>query len=404
MNNHFIKLFCLQEFKITNTELVDEKMIIHCRLKTNRVHCKSCGRWIKTVHQYHKPRKIKHMFWQGNIIELRFTGRTFFCWNCKKKKLPWLTTEQSSIIPQWKQFSLVWADQVLKGLGSTTFKTQEQLAKASFSTIKKLLSERIDPFIGVWPKDMIVKSLGIDLHSFSGHTMLPTVCNLTDHRLVTILPNNRQATMKRFLKNIPKEIKEKIEEICIDMDCHYLKTIKEELPKAKIVVDFFHVVQDANNRISEARTIIQKADKVSLPKKLFEKNKEHLKPNEWVELNSIFKVYPELKETWKVKEDIRLIHKNPSSVLAAIVYGGLIKRMRLSEYQNIRQWAKTLTRWQEGILQYFQYHTTNGYTEGVNTKLKTIKRLSYGFRNINNYIRKSMLTFIPISLLLYHTI
>ena len=404
MNHHFKELFRLQGFRLTKTEIIGEKLIVDCRLSSNRVHCKTCGKWIKTIHQYHKPQRIKHMFWQGNIIELAFTKRSFFCWKCKKKGLTWLTLEQAPIIGKKKRYSLASADQILKGLGLTTFKTQEELAKGSFTTLQKLLSERIDPFIGVWPPEMVVRSLGIDLHSFSGTTMLPTVCNLTDHRLITILPDNKQQTMRTFLKNIPEKIKVQIEEVCIDMDCHYLRLIREELPQARIVIDFFHIVQDANYRISSARTLIQQTKKVNLPKRLFEKNKEHLSPNERVELNHIFTAYPELGELWWVKEQIRIIHKNPSTKLATILYEGLIKKMRLSQYPNVKQWAKTLNRWQEGILQYFEHHTTNGYTEGVNTKLKTIKRLSYGFRNIDNYIRKALLAFIPIGLLLYHII
>jgi len=404
MNNCFKKLFHLQGLKVLDSRLEGKKMIVSCEPKRKEAYCPSCAKKIKTVHKYLKPRRIKHMFWQGNLIELDLKRRSFFCWYCKKKGLPWLAIENIPIIPKSKRYSLVYADQIMKGLGQTTFKTQQEIAETSFSTVQKLLSDRIDPFIGVWPKDTSIRSIGIDLHSFSGQTMLPTVCNLTDHRLITILPDNKQMTMREFLHNIPSNIKAKIEEVCIDMDCHYLKTIKEELPKARIVIDFFHVVSDANHRISETRTVIQKVNKVSLPKKLFEKNREHLSPNEWVELNNIFKAYPELGKLWRVKEQIRSIHKNPSTKLATILYGKLLKEMQLSTYPSVKQWAKTLNRWQNGILQYFEYHTTNGYTEGVNTKLKTIKRLSYGFRNIDNYIRKALLAFIPISLLLYHYI
>jgi transposase len=404
MNNCFKKLFHLQGLKVLDSHLEGKKMIISCQSKKKETRCHSCGKIIKTIHQNLKSRRIKHMFWQSNLIELDLKRRTYFCWKCKKKGLPWITIENIPIIPKGKRYSLVYADQVMKGLGQTTFKTQQELAETSFSTLQKLLSLRIDPFIGVWPKDMAVRSIGIDLHSFSGTTMLPTVCNLTDHRLITILPDNKQPTMRNFLRYIPQELKEKIEEVCIDMDCHYLKLIHEELPSARIVIDFFHVVQDANFRITQTRTLIQKTGKIQLPKRLFEKNREHLNPNERVELNSIFKAYPELGELWKVKEQIRSIHKNPSTQLAAILYGKLLKEMRLSQYPSIKQWAKTLNRWQDGILAYFTNHTTNGYTEGVNTKLKTIKRLSYGFRNIDNYIRKALLAFIPISLLLYHYI
>lgn len=404
MNNCFKKLFHLQGLKVLDSRLEGKKMIISCEGKKKETRCKSCGKKISTVHKYFKGRRIKHMFWQGNLIELELKQKSFSCWTCRKQSRPYITYERVAIVPKNKRYSLVYADQVMKGLGQTTFKTQQELAETSFSTLQKLLASRIDPFIGVWPQDVQVRSIGIDLHSFSGVTMLPTVCNLTDHRLITILPNNKQNTMREFLRNIPEEIKDQIEEVCIDMDCHYIKTIKKELLNARIVIDFFHVVQDANFRISEVRTIVQGTAKVSLPKRLFEKNREHLNPNERVELNNIFTAYPELRALWKVKEQIRSIHKNPSTQLATILYGKLLREMRLSPYPSVIQWAKTLNRWQDGILAYFTYHTTNGYTEGVNTKLKTIKRLSYGFRNIDNYIRKALLAFIPIGLLLYHHI
>ena len=166
--------------------------------------------------------------------------------------------------------------------------------------------------------------------------------------------------------------------------------------------DAFHVVADANRRVSELRTTIQKRDKVKLPRKLFDKPKEKLNPNQRVSLNEINKAYPELYELWLYKEELRRIYKIPNQTLAEISFDSLTKRMKLSKHEIVGQWLKTLMRWREEILNYFERFTTNGYTEGVNTKLKTIKRLSYGFRNIDNYIRKAMLSFIPISLLLSH--
>lgn len=404
MPNCFKKLFRLQGVTVTHTELLGNKMVIHCYPSKKQTSCRSCNKKITTVQQYLPPRRVKHMFWQGNLIELSFSRRVFFCWNCKQRGLPWATGEQIPWIPKARRYTAIYADQIMKGLGSTTFKTQQELAETSFSTVQKILSERIDPFIGIWPEGETTISLGLDCHSFSGLAMLPTVTDLTNHRLITILPDSKRLTVRQFLRNIPLTKKAVIEEVCIDMDTQYLSLIREELPQARIVVDFFHVVADANYRISETRTLIQHAEKVTLPKRLFEKNKEHLTPNERVSLNEIFKAWPELHELWRIKEKIRSIHKTPSTSLATILYGALLKEMKLSPYPAIKRWARTLHRWQEAILGYFEYHTTNGYTEGVNTKLKTLKRLSYGFRNVNNYIRKALLTFIPISLLVYHII
>ena len=402
MQNCFIKLFKLQEFHVESSELQGKTMLITVRPKVRGVKCKDCGRYVKTVHRYLAPKKVKHMFWQGNLIVLLVKTRAFFCWWCRKKTgRHHITVDRLKSIPLNKQYSLMYAEQIMRGLGSTSFKTQQELAESSFSTVQQILNDKIDPFIGVWSEEAVT-SLGLDCHSFSGQKMLPTITDISNHKLISILPDDRRTTVEKFLKEMPGVQKVTIKDVCIDMSRQYYQTIKRELPSAKIVVDAFHVVADANKRVSEVRSMLQKTDNIKLPRLLFDKPKEHLKPNDWVALNEINKAYPELFTLWGFKEEIRRIYKIPNSMLAKISFDSMIKRMKLSPYQSVRQWLKTLIRWQEEILAYFDNFTTNGYTEGVNTKLKTIKRLSYGFRNIDNYVRKAMLAFIPISLLLSH--
>lgn len=404
MENCFIKLFGLQEFHIENSSIKGEVMTIVVKPKTRGVKCKDCGKYITTVNSYLPPRKIKHMFWENNLIVLEVKTRAFFCWWCRKKDgRHHITVDRFKTIPPKRQHSLQYEDQILKGLGSTSFKTRAEIAKSSFSTISRLLTERIDPFIGVWPdnNDPIV-ALGLDCHSFSGTRMLPTITDISNHRLISILPDDKRITVEKLFRNIPDCHRETIREVCIDLSRQYYKTIQRELPNAKIVADAFHVVADVGHKISELRTSIQKRDKVKLPKMLFEKPKEHLKPNDRVSLNEINKAYPELCELWQFKEEMRRIYKIPNSFLAEISFNDMARRMKLSKHASTKQWLSTLMRWREEILAYFDRFTTNGYTEGVNTKLKTIKRLSYGFRNVDNYIRKSMLAFIPISFLIPH--
>jgi transposase len=60
-------------------------------------------------------------------------------------------------------------------------------------------------------------------------------------------------------------------------------------------------------------------------------------------------------------------------------------------------WAKTLERHKEGILNYFDFRVTNAYTEGVHTKMKLIKRQGFGYKNKEVYMRKLMLGFLPIA-------
>ncbi|MCC3410099.1 MAG: transposase, partial [Microcoleus sp. PH2017_10_PVI_O_A] len=50
------------------------------------------------------------------------------------------------------------------------------------------------------------------------------------------------------------------------------------------------------------------------------------------------------------------------------------------------------TNWLDEIIAYFDNRTTSGIVEGVNNKLKLIKRSAYGFRNFENYKNRCLLT------------
>ncbi|QZA32186.1 transposase [Hydrogenibacillus sp. N12] len=60
-------------------------------------------------------------------------------------------------------------------------------------------------------------------------------------------------------------------------------------------------------------------------------------------------------------------------------------------------WGRTLKRWKNENLAYHTWRTTNGYTEGVHTKIKRLKRIRYGFKNREVDVRKMLLVFIPLA-------
>jgi len=77
----------------------------------------------------------------------------------------------------------------------------------------------------------------------------------------------------------------------------------------------------------------------------------------------------------------------------------LIQALRLADDLGLKQWARNLAYWQEHILNFFNQRTTNAYMEGLNTKFKLIKRISFGFRNKEVFIGKAFLACLPIPFL-----
>ena len=73
----------------------------------------------------------------------------------------------------------------------------------------------------------------------------------------------------------------------------------------------------------------------------------------------------------------------------------LIRLINKERDSGLTNWANMLLNWKDEILNFFTTGITNAYTEGVNTKLKLIKRTGFGFRNKEVYIKKALLAFTP---------
>jgi len=166
-----------------------------------------------------------------------------------------------------------------------------------------------------------------------------------------------------------------------------------------MVVDKFHLIRDANMRIDEARRIEQEAVKKEIKRKIFLKNKEDLRKKEQEQMKEYFQKYLSLKEFYWVKEKLREMYGAKNRKEGEKILDMVISAMRVSNDGEIFCWRNKLRRWKEMILNYFDNRTINAYTEGVQTKIKKIKRVSYGFRNEDVYVRKVVLSFIPIFLL-----
>ncbi|RDV79749.1 transposase, partial [Ammonifex thiophilus] len=82
---------------------------------------------------------------------------------------------------------------------------------------------------------------------------------------------------------------------------------------------------------------------------------------------------------------------------AELILDRLILNTREASDVALVQWGRTLRSWREEILAYHNWRVTNGYTEGVHTKIKLLKRISYGFRNRGVYVRKMLLAFLPLA-------
>ena len=113
------------------------------------------------------------------------------------------------------------------------------------------------------------------------------------------------------------------------------------------------------------------------------KNPENLDPlrNEKQRLEDALKLNTPLTIAYYLKEDLRQIWRQTNKANARKVLEDWIRRADASGIPMLEKFARTLEEHRDGILAFYDYRISTGPLEGINNKIKTMKRQAYGFRD-----------------------
>ena len=398
------KLFNLQGLLIGKIEFDDDnkQVIINARNPRIFARCPYCAGSTKKTHQ-RKNRLIKHGMVDEKIVALNLAVRRFKCCYCKK-----VFTEKFAGIDKrcaTANFRL----QLLKWLQRNSFRYIGQTFKISPSTLVRYLLEMNRDIKIDW-ENINVKKLGIDEHSFRGKRLIITITDLSNKKLLAVLKGDSQRHLEEFIMTIPHKYRDQINEACSDLRQSYKIIINKCLPNAIHTADRFHVESLFRRMVDDIRSVVQEEGvgrKMNM-KKILWANKHTLDEYELKRLDLIFKKYekfPVLKQAWIIKEQVIHMYRASSEEEAKKRYNHVLMLLETPGYSRYLATTKnTFKKWKIPILNYFKNKTTNGFTEGCHTKIKMIKRVSFGFKNINNYIAKITLAFLPLVWIInYHT-
>lgn len=171
----------------------------------------------------------------------------------------------------------------------------------------------------------------------------------------------------------------------------YTLAIQAKLPHATIVADCFHVMKNLNHCLTQARREIQRTAPAEVKQQLkgsrwvLVKNQKDLTKKERAKLDTIYKVSPELKTCRELKELFRLLfdtltnREQEKSALETWT-----QKVEALNMKALKPFLVTLNNWFEQILDYFLEGWTNAFVEGINNKIKLIKRRAFGYTNFDH--------------------
>jgi len=239
------------------------------------------------------------------------------------------------------------------------------------------------------PKLKHLKQIAIDEISLGkGHRYLTLVLCLDTGAVVFVGEGKGREALAPFFKRL-KRSRAKIEAAAIDMSPAYIAALLEHLPETTIVFDHFHLIKLYNDHLSDfRRKLFHEAD--ILGKKVIKgtrwllvKNPENLNPErrEDQRLKEALTLNQPLAAAYYMKEDLRQVWKQTDKKTARKFLTDWVWRAGRSGISMLQKMAKTIAVHSFGILAYYDYPISTGPLEGLNNKIKTMKRKAYGFRD-----------------------
>ena len=234
----------------------------------------------------------------------------------------------------------------------------------------------------------------------------------TNSRIVDVLGDRRKFKLRDYFFAYPLKTRQKVQTVTMDMYMPYMEVVREVFPNAKIIIDRFHLVQALNRELNKLRIEVMNAFRVP-DHRLYNKYKRYwrifLMPRE--NLNSWdyqpFKLFdwltntggildylldknPLLKDTYNIVHNLReALQENDSEVFKAQLAQSKLVKLP----SGLRRVLRTFTKLQRYIGHTFKYnHLTNGRIEGLNNKIKILKRIAYGYRNFQNFRNRILMT------------
>lgn len=227
-----------------------------------------------------------------------------------------------------------------------------------------------------------VKRVSIDeISKRKGHRDFATVvCDIDRGLLLEVIDSHQQEAIIEALQQQPLEVRKQVREVSVDMWGGFPKVVQAVFPNATLVYDRFHVMQPVNRELNKIRR--QAGMTLKGSKFLLLKNGDDLSNEEQDKLERILKSSRRLAKAYQLKEELRSIFEaNQTPEAGKQVILAWLKAAK-SIYGSVVQ---TIRDHLEGICNYFNNRTSSGTMEGINNKLKLIKRRAYGFTNFDNF-------------------
>ena len=412
-----LTMFCrLNELGLeaTGQRLEPAGAVLACRVVEPDRWCRRCG--CEGTARGTVVRRLAHepLGWRPTTLEV--TVRRYRCTGCGHV---WRQDTSLAAEPRAKlsRRGLAWALEGIVIAHLTVARVAEGLGVAWNTANDAVLAQGTRVLIEDPNRFDGVRVLGVDEHVWrhtrKGDKYVTVIIDLTPirdrsgpARLLDMVEGRSKRVFKEWLAARPQAWREAIEVVAMDGFTGFKSATAEELPDAAAVMDPFHVVRLAGDALDECRRRVQqelhghrgrKDDPLYRARRTLHTGAGLLTDKQQTRLQELFVLeeHVPVEATWGIYQRMIAAYREKDRSLGRAAMEALIDAVSQdvpAGLDELRKLGRTLKARATDVLAYFERPgTSNGPTEAINGRLEHLRGSALGFRNLTNYIARSLL-------------
>ncbi len=351
--------------------------------------CHDCGSPAGTVHSKGHRRIIRDLPLAGTETWLQVGYRKVWCEECGGARV-----EQLSFADANKRITYRLARYIYELCKIMTVEDVARHLNLNPKTVKAIDKIFLEKEFGRTDYAGL-RILAIDEIALKkGHNYMTVVLDYLTGRVVWMGQGRSKETLHLFFGGMTEEQKAAIEAVAIDMWEPYINRIQHHCPNVKIVFDMFHVVQAFGRIIDEIRreeyfnATLKDRMVIKGSRYLLLRNGENLSKEQRGRLYKLLGINATLHAVYVLKDQLKVIYHYRRRQAAKRALESWCAMAEELDQPALNRFVKRLRFFEYGILNHCDYSIGTSKLEGVNNKIKLIKRKAYGYHDDNYFALK----------------
>jgi transposase len=220
-----------------------------------------------------------------------------------------------------------------------------------------------------------------------GHVYITLFVDMDSRKVVYVAEGRGADTVAKFADHVDAHNSDasRIKEVCIDMSGAYIKGVTDNLTEAEITFDKFHAVKLVNDAVDKVRRAESKdRPQLKYSRYLWLMNAGRLSIEQSLSLEALCRMHLKTARAYRIRLAFQEIYNCPSREWGELVLDRWYRWAIRSRLEPIKHVARTIKRYRDGVLRWFDSQIANGLIEGINSLVQAAKAKARGYRSVRN--------------------